>query len=63
MPDLAARAVGPDQVRERRFQLGIAADQRVVFRVGDLGIVVLVIRGIRGCDQPVQAVELSSRPS
>ena len=46
MSDLAARAVGSDQVRKRGLQLGIAPHQRVIFGVADFGRIFGVIEPV-----------------
>ena len=54
MTDFTAGAVGADQVRECRLDLGIAADQRVVFGIADFGSVERVVQVIVMCDLPCQ---------
>ncbi|PAV66346.1 hypothetical protein WR25_08011 [Diploscapter pachys] len=51
--DLAAGRIGADQVREGRLDRGVAADQRVIFGVRNLGRVMrmveaVVVRDLRG---------------
>ena len=54
MPDATRRAVGPHQMRERRLQLGIAADQRVEFGVGQFGRILGMIKPVGARDRLCQ---------
>ena len=46
MPHLPRRRIRPHQMRERRLQLGIAPDQRIVLGIGNLGSVLGMIQTV-----------------
>ena len=55
MADQLRRRIRAHQLRECRLQLGIAADQRIIFRVRHLGRIVAVV-------QPVVPRNLTRQP-
>ena len=52
MADIPGRTVIPNQMRKRRLQLRIAASERVVFLIGDLGRILRVIQPVMLGDLP-----------